>query len=173
MTEQSPQQDRHKAFDHASGSQRQYDYFVTAGAGAALAWSLQQFPARPTVIAIDFLAPIGWGLLLASLTAGVFRLSTQAWSASVSYRTHIVADKIQQRSDAILTGGVKPLTGELLAPAEVAAELRQLQTDMKGLHHQRDKLLSRGTWAKRIQTVSLLSGFGTLALWRTLALFLS
>jgi hypothetical protein len=50
-----------------------FDYFVTGGAGAALAFLLQTYDktGSPNVI---WLAPVGWALLLLTMAAGLAHL---------------------------------------------------------------------------------------------------
>lgn len=152
---------------------QKFDYFVTGGAGVALAFSLEKFDpgALPHW---QFLAPVSWFFLLSALASGLIHLRhTVSGLHTNSAQLQKAGERRQLRAamTAAGSGGVESAdTGEFLTRQAAEARIRSIDLDIAGTITATGMLRAyvNGWWKARNATLAL--GFLALALWKSLNL---
>jgi hypothetical protein len=132
------------AFQTLHDASQRFDYFVTGGAGAALAFSLERFDPGALPYG-QVLVPVAWLLLLVSLGAGL---------------VHLEATVAVLRQAALQ----QEMSAEASMPVDVARDLLR-RSDAKIAKEQR-----RSVVAYWVRNTALFGGFIALGVWKTMNL---
>lgn len=148
----------------------QFDYFITGGAGAALAYAIQTYDSSTTPN-YAFLAPIGWALLAIALAAGLWAISRNLEVLGTIGFAQASAEQLAAMRVALYEGrdyvdrydGKVTVVGELLPAIKELDESSVLELDDLST-------VVRGVELEKVRNVALVAGFIVLGLWRTLNL---
>jgi len=121
-----------KLFEIASQTGSKLVYFMTAGALAVVAFSVQTAPSRPVQYSV-FLLVATWVALLLSAFAG-FRWLLADWNqARVNYKKTMVLANIERLQEMVNSGvsiAMYAKTGATLPPEDI---IPKLQADLHGI----------------------------------------
>lgn len=170
MAENVDGKDAYRLFADA---QLRFEYFVTGGAGVALAYSLKEFTRSAGPVGY-VLVPVAWALLLASLGCGLAGLHALVEALRHETETHRQRFEQAQLRSAILTSTegriVEMHTGDTLDSEAVAQQLAESATLQHSATEATFRHVAAARWLGRGRDVNLMLAFGVIAMWRWLNL---
>jgi hypothetical protein len=151
---------------------QQFDYFVTGGSGAALAYGVQSFDRR-IPLRWDFLAPIAWALLFLAVLAGIWHLSTVVaylrmvpLEYSFSESAEALREAESKGVGAYLSGADLPIPPNAVGYAREKLEIERGKMTTDFVSKSRQLVL-----LARARNAFLLAGLLTLGVWKASSLW--
>jgi hypothetical protein len=141
-------------------SQKKFDYFVLGITLAFLAFTVEQFVFQKTYI-YYYLVPVGWGFLLISFIAGLFRL--ESINSFLTYEVKKLQFEPKAKNFELAQNGgaiiVKDKLGkETWKPDEIKSENDKIKKIMEIIEQNEDKFLKRSLKGYQIQKWTLILG---------------
>lgn len=160
-----------QASEVAVSASQKFEYFVTGGAGAIVAFALESYE---TGTDFYWIAPIGWGLLLLSLAAGMYRLSKMVMIQGATVQLREAEAMLVKLTPDLLrgTGAIvhDPGTGETFPPDALPTLVSAWRARADQVKEAMREVNQRAIVAYHVRNWCLVLGLVALAVWKTLNL---